>query len=341
LAIILPMKVSELGEFGLIKLLAELVAGDCGDRRVLVGIGDDAAVWEGDDRLVLATTDALVEGVHFTAGSPWWQVGWKAVAVNLSDIAAMGGTPRYALVALALPADTEVDDVVQLYRGMAELAGRFNISVVGGNVTRAPVVTVTLTVIGRGQEEGILTRSGALAGDLLAVTGCLGSAAAGLKMLTGGVTLAPEKADYLKRAYLQPQPRVAQGRLLVQCGVRVAIDVSDGLLADTGHLCRASGVGAKIGVDLIPIHPLTRASFPQECLDLALTGGEDYEILFAAGKDNMVNVKTMLEALPGGAECPVTVIGEITGEPGVSLLRNDGRSYQADVQGWDHFRKGG
>lgn len=335
------MKVSELGEFGLIRLLSDMVPDDGGDHRILVGIGDDAAVWEGDDRVVLATTDALVEGVHFLEGSPWWEVGWKAVAVNLSDIAAMGGTPRYALVALTLPADTEVDDVVQLYRGVAELAGRFNVAVVGGNVTRAPVVTITLTVIGQGQGDGILTRSRALAGDLVAVTGYLGSAAAGLRMLTGGLTLAPETADHLKRAYLQPQPRVAQGRLLVECGVRAAMDISDGLAADTGHLCRASGVGAKIEVDLVPIHPLTREAFPKECLDLALAGGEDYELLFTTGKDNMVNVKAMLEALPGGGDCPVTVIGEITGEPGVSLLRNDGRSYRAKGQGWDHFKKGG
>ena len=335
------MKVSELGEFGLIKLLSELVPGDSGDHRVLVGIGDDAAVWQGNDRAVLATTDALVEGVHFMAGGSWWEVGWKAVAVNLSDIAAMGGTPRYALVALALPADTEVDDVVQLYRGIAELAGRFNIAVVGGNVTRAPAVTITLTVIGQGQDEGILTRSRALAGDLVAVTGYLGSAAAGLKMLTGGLRLAPQTADLLKRAYLQPKPRVAQGRLLVQCGARTAIDISDGLLADMGHLCRASDVGAKIEADWVPIHPLMKEAFPVEYLDLALTGGEDYELLFTAEKDNMNNVKAMLEALPDGADCPVTVIGEITGEPGVSLLRRDGRTYLANGQGWDHFKKGG
>jgi thiamine-monophosphate kinase len=335
------MKVSELGEFGLIRLLAELVPGDSGDHRVLVGIGDDAAAWAGDDGIVLATTDALVEGVHFTVGSPWWEVGWKAVAVNLSDIAAMGGLPRYALVALALPADTEVDNVVQLYRGIAEAAGQFNVVVVGGNVTRAPVVTITLTVIGRGQDEGILTRSGALAGDLVAVTGYLGSAAAGLKALTAGLKLGTETAVLLKRAYLLPRPRVAQGRLLVQCGVRAAIDVSDGLLADMGHICQSSGVGARIEVDRVPVHRLMKAAFPGEHLHLALTGGEDYELLFTAGKDSMGGVKAMLEALPGGADCPVTVIGEITAEPGVALFRADGRTYQPAGQGWDHFKKGG
>jgi len=335
------MKVSELGEFGLIKLLSELVPGDSGDHGVLAGIGDDAAAWEGDDHAVLATTDALVEGVHFPAGSPWRDIGWKAVAVNLSDIAAMGGTPRYALVALALPGGTEVDDVVQLYRGIAELAGRFNVAVVGGNVTRAPVATITLTVIGRGQDDGLLTRSRAEVGDLVAVTGYLGSAAAGLRMLTGGLRLAAQTADFLNRAYLQPQPRVAQGHLMVRCGVRTAIDISDGLLADVGHVCRASGVGVIVEVDRVPIHPLMRAAFPQECLDLALTGGEDYELLFATERDNMNNVKTMLESLPDGPDCPVTVIGEITREPGVSLQRQDGRSYRTDGQGWDHFREGG
>lgn len=341
MAIILPMKVSEVGEFGLIKLLAELVPGDSGDHRVLAGIGDDAAAWAGDDGVVLATTDALVEGVHFTVGSPWREVGWKAVAVNLSDIAAMGGAPRYCLVALALPADAEVDHVVELYRGIAEAAGRFNVAVVGGNVTRAPGVTVTLTVIGRGQDEGILTRSGALAGEQVAVTGWLGSAAAGLRMLSAGLKLTAETEALLKRAYLLPQPRVAQGRLLVQCGVRAAIDVSDGLVADMGHICQASGTGASLEVDRVPIHPLMKAAFPGECLHLALTGGEDYELLFTAGKDNMDGIKAMLEALPGGDDCPVTVIGEITGEPGVSLFRAAGRPYRPEGQGWDHFKKGG
>lgn len=341
MAIIMPMKVSELGEFGLIKLLSELVPCDRGKHRILVGIGDDAAAWEGDCHAVLATTDALVEGVHFQAGSPWWELGWKAVAVNLSDIAAMGGIPSYGLVALALPGGSEVDDIIQLYRGLAEVASRFDVAVVGGNVTSAPAITITVTLIGRGRDEGILTRSGAVPGDLVAVTGCLGSAAAGLRMLSRGLSLAPETANVLRKAYLQPQPRVAQGQLLVEGGVRAAIDISDGLLADVGHLCEASNVGAMITVDCVPIHPLMQAAFAEDALELSLTGGEDYELLFTTDKENMNHVKAALEASPAGTECPVTVVGEITAGQAISLVTKDGRPFHVNGRGWDHFKKGG
>jgi thiamine-monophosphate kinase len=341
LAIILPMKVSELGEFGLIELLSEVVPQGSREHRILAGIGDDAAAWRSDDSVVLATIDALVEGVHFAVGSPWWELGWKAVAVNLSDIAAMGGIPRYALVALSLPGDTEVDSVVELYRGMAELGNQFNVAVVGGNITSAPVTTITMTVIGQGQNEGILTRSKAMPGDLVAVTGYLGSAAAGLKMLTHGLEFAPETSDYLRKAHLQPQPRVAQGQFLVKCGVRAAIDISDGLMADLGHLCKASKVGATIAVEQVPIHPLMRTAFPEDSLDFALTGGEDYELLFTADRQTMNGTKAQIEASAVGSDCPVTIVGEITEGEGVSFRRKDGRPFHVARGGWDHFKKGG
>ncbi|OGO03504.1 MAG: thiamine-phosphate kinase [Chloroflexi bacterium RBG_13_53_26] len=335
------MKVSELGEFGLIELLSEVVPQGSREHRILAGIGDDAAAWRSDDSVVLATIDALVEGVHFAVGSPWWELGWKAVAVNLSDIAAMGGIPRYALVALSLPGDTEADSVVQLYRGMAELGNQFDVAVVGGNITSAPVTTITMTVIGQGQNEGILTRSKAVTGDLVAVTGYLGSAAAGLKMLTRGLRFAPETADFLRKAHLQPQPRVAQGQLLVKCGVRAAIDISDGLMADLGHLCKASRVGATIAVEQVPIHPLMRTAFPEDSLDFALTGGEDYELLFTADRQTVNGAKAQIEASAIGDDCPVTIVGEVTEGEGVSLLAKDGRPFHVARGGWDHFKKGG
>ena len=330
-----------MGEFGLIELLSEVVLQGSAEHRILAGIGDDAAAWSGDDHAVLATIDALVEGVHFAVGSPWWELGWKALAVNLSDIAAMGGIPRYALVALCLPGDTEVDSVIQLYRGMAEMANQFNVAVVGGNITSGPVATITMTVIGRGQDEGILTRSRAVPGDTVAVTGYLGSSAAGLKMLACGLGFAPETSDYLRRAHLQPQPRIGQGQLLVKWGVRAAIDISDGLIADLGHLCKASKVGATIMVDQVPIHPVVRGAFPKEYLDLALGGGEDYELLFTADRETMGNVKSGLEASAVGSDCPVTIIGEISEGEGISFRRKDGQPFHVDRKGWDHFKKGG
>jgi thiamine-monophosphate kinase len=330
------MKVSELGEFGLIDLLAKIAPQGGSEHRMLVGIGDDAAAWRGDDSAVLATTDAMIEGVHFTRGTPWWDLGWKALAVNLSDIAAMGGEPRYALVNLSLPGGTEVEDVAQLYRGMAELANRFDVAIVGGNITSAPVAMIAVTVIGKGLKEGLLRRSAAVPGDRIAVTGYLGASAAGLKMLTGNLKLAPETAASLKKAHLQPQPRIPEGQVLVKWGVRMAIDISDGLVADLGHLCAASKVGATVRVNAVPIHPLVKEAFGKDALRLALTGGEDYELLFTASEWIVEQVKASL-----GVDSPVTVIGEITEGTGVVLLGEDGKPYHIDNQGWDHFQKGG
>ena len=325
-----------MGEFGLIDLLAKIAPQGGPEHRMLVGIGDDAAAWRGDDATVLATADAMVEGVHFATGTPWWELGWKALAVNLSDIAAMGGVPGHALVNLSLPGTTEVEDVAQLYRGMAELATQHKVAIVGGNVTSAPVVMIAITVIGRGLKEGFLRRSAAVPGDLMAVTGYLGSAAAGLKVLAGGLKVSPQAATYLKKAHLQPQPRIRDGQLLVKQGVRAAIDVSDAPVADLGHVCAASKVGAIVRANAVPIHPQMREAFGEDALGLALGGGEDYELLFAASDRIIGEVKAAI-----GADCPVTVIGEITGGAGVVLLGEDGKPYHIDGPGWDHFRKGG
>jgi thiamine-monophosphate kinase len=330
------MKVSELGEFGLIDLLAKIAPQGGPEHRMLVGIGDDAAAWRGDGSTVLATTDAIVEGVHFTRGTPWWELGWKALAVNLSDIAAMGGMPAYALVNLSLPGVTEVEDVAQLYRGMADLANEHKVAVVGGNITSAPLVMIAVTVIGRGLKEGLLRRSAAVPGDRIAVTGHLGSAAAGLKALAGKLKLPPETAALLKKAHLQPQPRISEGQALARRGVRAAIDISDGLLADLGHVCAASKVGAMVRVNAVSIHPLVQEAFGKEAVKMALTGGEDYELLFTAGERIIDDVKAAL-----GSGSPVTVIGEITAAAGVVLLGEDGKPYHIDGHGWDHFQKGG
>jgi thiamine-monophosphate kinase len=157
-----------------------------------------------------------------------------------------------------------------------------------------------------------------------------------VKTLTGNLKLNPKTAASLKKAHLQPQPRIAEGQALVKRGVRAAIDISDGLLADLGHVCAASKVGSMVRVDAVPVHPLVSEVFGEDALRLALTGGEDYELLFTAGEQTIDDVKAAL-----GADCPVTVIGEITTEGGVVLLADDGKPYHIDGSGWDHFRKGG
>jgi thiamine-monophosphate kinase len=229
-----------------------------------------------------------------------------------------------------------VEDVAQLYKGMADLANQHKVAIVGGNITSAPVVMIAVTVIGKGLKEGLLRRSAAVPGDRIAVTGYLGASAAGLKMLTGNLKLAPETAASLKKSHLQPQPRIPEGQVLVKRGVRTAIDISDGLVADLGHLCAASKVGAMVRVNAVRIHPLVKEAFGKDALGLALTGGEDYELLFTASERIIDDVKASL-----GTGCPVTVIGEITDGAGVVLLGEDGKPYHIDNQGWDHFQKGG
>jgi thiamine-monophosphate kinase len=259
-------------------------------------------------------------------------LGWKALAVNLSDIAAMGGTPKYALVSLALPADIDVDDVIKFYRGMLELAKESGTIIAGGNISRAKDLGVHVTLIGEAQTKSkVLLRSKAKNGDLIAVTGRLGAAAAGLKTLEGSLKPSRNDADALKKAFWHPQPRLDVGQCLIKCGIRCAIDVSDGLLSDLGHILEMSKASAKIEAIRVPVHPSVGASCGSDALQIALSGGEDYELLFT-GKAEAI------EKVAAEACCPVTVIGEITRGAGkLEVLDADGRTMDIDSTGWRHF----
>ncbi len=328
------MKVSELGEFGLIDLMAKMV-GSGHDEQLLIGIGDDAAVWYGDASTQLATVDSLIQDVHFSLGTiSWEELGWKALAANLSDIAAMGGVPRYALVSLALPGHTEVEDVTALYKGMIELAQQSGVAIVGGDTSSAPMVAITITVLGstRSQDKHILTRSAAKPGDKVAVTGYLGGAAAGSEMLTKKLPFDPEATASLKRAFLHPYPRIAEGQLLIEQGVKTAIDISDGLISDLKQICKASQVSARIEVDRVPIEPTVKAKFIDTYLELALSGGEDYELLFTGSTD-------VIDKVRKAASCPITIIGEIIADKlgEVTLVDSKGNTVNLGRAGWEHF----
>ncbi len=325
------MKVSELGEFGLIELLAE-IATKSRPKPLLVDIGDDAAAWSSEAGVQLATSDALIQDVHFTLSTTTWrELGWKALAVNLSDIAAMGGVPQYALISLGLPGDIDVEHMAQLYQGMAELARRFDVAIAGGDVVAAPSVVLSLAVIGSAQGN-ILTRAAASPGDQIAVTGYLGASGGGMAMLTRELQFDEETTTYLRQAHLKPYPRVVEGQLLARHGVRAAIDVSDGLASDLAKLCKASKVGARLFLDQIPIHPSVRNSFKEDYLKLALAGGEDYELLFTGSPE-------VVDRLRGSLPCPTSVIGEIVSdEPGkIMLLDEHGEEIKLEKEGWDHF----
>ncbi len=330
------MKVSELGEFGLIDLLEKKIAESPAMQpppgELIIGIGDDTAAWRGDDSVQLATVDSMVQDVHFSLETATWkEIGWKSLAINLSDIAAMGGIPDYALVALSMPENTAVEDVGALYEGMIELAGQSKVAIAGGNVSRSPVVSITVTVIGSSTGE-ILRRSTARSGDVIAVTGYPGSAAAGLEMLKNKLNFSPDISRYLRNAFLQPVPRLKEGQILVKHGIRTAIDISDGLLSDLHHICEASKVSARLNIESLPVHDAVGENFGEKSLELTLSGGEAYELLFTGSSQAVDKVKT-------GISCPVTVIGEITGgEPGeIDLLDAEGNPVKMNKSGWTHF----
>ncbi len=325
------MKVRELGEFGLIDHIARMVRGSHKPDLIL-GIGDDAAAWHANAGVELATTDILVEGVHFNLGyAPWEDIGWKALAVNISDIAAMGGNPEYALVSLALPPDTDVQSVTEMYSGMLEIASQYGVAIVGGNVSSAPQVVLSISVIGTSMGT-LLTRSAAAPGEMVAVTGWLGGSAAGLGVLKGDVHVPADVARILSVAHLRPRPRVAEAQTLVRSGVRTSIDISDGLLSDLQRICEASRVGATIWLERLPIHESMEKAYGADSARLALSGGEDYELLFTAQTDLIEDVRADLGI-------PVTVVGEIVSSDKAAVEVIDAGGHVVDVgtAGWDHF----
>ena len=340
------MKVSELGEFGLISLLTEMVTRDRRDRtgpgdsaslnegfRLLVDVGDDTAAWLCGQGTELCTTDTAVEGVHFTrVTTPWYDLGWKIMAANVSDIAAMGGLPLYALITLGLPPDAEVEDLELLYRGMLDLGGKYGVSIVGGDIVRSPVVFVTVGLTGVCEGEPML-RSTARPGDQVAATGYVGSSAGGLEIMLKGLPIQGEEAEYLKSSHRRPEPCIPQGRILAQNGVRTAMDISDGLADDLAKLCQASGVAARLDTQRIPVHPMLKEVFPQEHMNMALGGGEDYQLLFTAPREVM---ERALPLLPQ----PAVVVGEIiAGRAGEVTVVDSATGEQLGISrgGWDHF----
>ena len=338
-------RASDLGEFGLIRrLTADLTAR----ADVVVSIGDDAAVLRpSPGRDLVATIDAQVEGRHFLRDvSNPEDIGYKALAVNLSDIAAMGATPQWALVSLLLPPDTPVSLLDGVYRGMRALADEFAVSLVGGNVaaTDGPLV-VDVALLGAVDEGAAALRAGASVGDAVLVTGLLGAAAAGVLTLGGELdqsALDRRAVQEARRAMSHPEPLVREGQAIARSGlVSAMLDISDGLAADLGHLCEASHVGATLNAAAIPIHPAARAvagALGCDPSSLALSGGEDYQLLFTARREHVAALAQILAEMG----CVVSVIGEITDDVDhVSLRAADGTQSPLAPGGWDHLRSPG
>ncbi len=326
------MYIADIGEFELIEIINNTIGEQAG---LTLGTGDDACAWNTSSNEMLATTDSLVEGVHFEPGLvSWHDLGYKALAVNISDISAMAGVGAVALVSLALPDNIEVQDIISFYQGMLELSSKAGINIGGGNISRSPVVNITITLIGTvGPSGKILKRSGAHKEDLIAVTGYPGSSAAGRIILSGKHITSEKHAAPLTQAFLRPAPLIDTATVISRLGASSAIDISDGLLADMRHLLSASQAGAIINVDNLSLEPLLKAGFTyREALEMALAGGEDYELLFTASKSDMEKISTAIEY-------HLSIIGSVIEEsPGtINLEGNLEPIKNLDLSGWRHF----
>ncbi len=326
------MKLSEIGEFGFINSVRERCRKSPG---ILLGIGDDAAATSLTPGMaLLSTADLLAEGIHFDlAWSDATDLGRKSLAVNLSDIAAMGGNPRYALLSLAIPTKLSFEFMESFISGFLEQAEKYGVSLIGGDTSSAKdSLVINVTLLGEQYPEKIVKRSGAAAGELICVSGTLGDSALGLNLLKSG----SRSGDAVNR-HLNPVPRVELGKALAARAIPSAmIDISDGLYADLGHILAASLKGARICLDSIPLSSDFKHYVGKNSADyyrLPLCGGEDYELLFTLAPSKLKEA----EVAAADTGVVITVIGEITEATGLYLALSDGSCYDAVSSGYDHF----
>ncbi|HEX6929475.1 MAG TPA: thiamine-phosphate kinase [Gammaproteobacteria bacterium] len=308
------------GEF---RIIEDYFRREVSAEGLLLGIGDDGAVLRpraGLDQVVV--TDTLVAGRHFPAGFPAADTGWRALAVNLSDIAAMGAAPRFAFLNLTLP-EPETRWLREFAGGFFELAQMTETVLAGGDTTQGPL-SITVTVIGEVPAGGALTRAGARPGNLVCVSGKPGEAAAGLELLLQD----SRDSSTLAGRFRRPEPRLALGLQLRDVATAV-IDVSDGLIADLGHILAASGTGARIDVERLPVSAALAAHAGRP-VDYVLAGGDDYELCFCISPERIDTLNALKNV------CEVTVIGEILAAPGLAIMR-DGTPYKPARKGWEHF----
>lgn len=336
------MELRELGEFGLIERIKEKLSPPLGG--VLKGIGDDAAICVlGKDRVLVSTVDLLVEGIHFDLSytSPYF-LGRKSLAVNLSDIAAMGAKPLYALISIALPLRLKVEFVDEFISGFLEMAKENSVFLIGGDTSASPdKLFISVTLLAEGAQEQLVYRQGAVIGDDIYITGTLGDSLGGMKILQQRKKEALSQGEsYLVSRHLNPSPRVKEGQIIAQRNLAHAmIDVSDGLLSDLAHICAESKVGATIWIEGIPLSSSLKIMAEingEPAWKIALIGGEDYELLFTAPAEKAAEIHELNKEW----NCGVTKIGKI--EPWAhGLIVKDARGVIdiSQCRGYDHFAK--
>lgn len=326
------MKLSQAGERSLVEIARRICRRG---PRVRIGIGDDAAAIDINDFCLLATTDMLAVETHFPPSATPEQMGRKAVVANLSDLAAMGAEPLGLVFSVALPRRLEVSFVERLVKGMDATARKYGTYVVGGDLDESERITISGAAFGLARKRELLRRSGARAGDILAVTGKLGAASAGLKIFLEKLPVA--KYKQLTQAQLEPSARVKEGRILARSGsVTAAIDITDGLAANLWQLARESKVKMIIDRAEIPEHPLVRKFAAQHDFDIddfVLFGGEDFELLFTVRPEAWGKVRRSLER----AGTKATPIGHVTKGRGV-FIKLGAKTAQLPDRGYEHFR---
>jgi len=309
-------KLSDIGEFGLIEKIANKFKSD---ETIYKGIGDDCAVLENEEDYTLMTTDMLVEGDHFNLD--WqtpWQIGWKSVVVNVSDIAAMGGLPEWGLVSIAFSGNLDVKFAENMFDGMADSSEKYGMKIIGGDTTHGDLLTINVAVVGRVEKENLCMRGDAEIGDLICVSGDLGKSWAGLELFRAG------KEGYTDY-YLQPKCRLKTARKIAP-HVNAMIDVSDGLSSEVRHICEESGVGAEVEKAKVPISEKTRRTGEMLGIDpmkWALYGGEDFELVFTIPRERISKIE----------EVNPIVVGKIV-EEGIYLKNHEKKELG---EGYDHF----
>ena len=328
------MKLSNVGEFGLIRTIRKQFLQK--NPRVQIGIGDDAAALScTPSHTLLATSDLLLEGVHFDlAFTDFYSLGWKSAAVNLSDIAAMGGIPRFCLTSIGIPSCITVEQITDFYRGFKTLSRKHGVSLVGGDTCLSQKeFVISVTVLGEVERSKMQTRRGARPGDHIFVTGTLGDSAGGLELLKTGGSRQGTGAGKLVQKHLRPVPRIEYGRAIARSGCATAmIDISDGLSSDLFHICEQSKTGAEIYSRSIPLSSaLLGAHTLRYAPDYyALSGGEDYELLFTVPPKK---IKKLLSL-----KLPVSEVGSITKKTGLAITDDRGLTKSFLPAGYDHFR---
>jgi len=330
----------------LIRLFKDLFESDSPPADLILGIGDDAAVFEpgaDPETRFVVTTDMLVEDVHFRRNiHSFYDIGWRTAAANLSDVAAMGALPRWGVATIAVPSNVTTHDIMEFARGIRDAMSEHGAWVIGGDLTRSTdKISISMTLIGETTIR-VLTRSGAQLGDVIAVTGHLGASGAGLALLEAGDTKVSEEiGDAVVGKHLRPDARVLAGQVFANSeGIHAMMDISDGLGIDLGRLCLASRVGARVFEELIPVSDevlKVAEALGRDHLDF-VNSGEDFELLVTGDRKAVESAARILANESPGLL--VSIVGEIIDAPfGINLARVDGSVINPSQLGWDHFRR--